>query len=242
MIGLVYIDESGDHSMDNVDPASPVFCLALTMFKLDDYVNRAQPAVTKLKLKHFGHDGVVLRSYDIRKNHGPFKILQNKAVLNAFMADVNDLMGQDFYELIAVAIRKDQHKSKYSNPAHPYDFAMQMALERLIDWAEVNGMTEVHVIAEGRGPREDAALEAEFWRVINNGTAFRRSDRFKAVNFRFYCVSKTTNLPGHQLADLAAYAVARQVRDPLKGYPPFKIVHSRFFRKRGNVLGFKVFP
>lgn len=242
MVGLVYLDESGDHSMDNVDPASPVFCLALALFTVDDYVQRAQPAVTDLKMKYFGHDGVVLRSYDIRKNQGPFQILQNKSVLKDFMADMNDLMGSDFYELIAVAIRKDRHAAKYHNPAHPYDFAMEMALERLIDWAEVKQLTEVRVIAEGRGAREDAALEAEFWRVISNGTSFRSRVRFRAVDFRFHCVTKATNLPGHQLADLAAYAVARHTRDPVKMYPPFQVVHPRLFKKNSQVLGYKVFP
>ena len=57
---VVYVDESGDHSLVSVDAAYPVFVLAFCVFKKSDYAQMVLPAVTQLKFKHFGHDQVVL--------------------------------------------------------------------------------------------------------------------------------------------------------------------------------------
>lgn len=240
---LAYLDESGDHSMGNVDPSSPVFCLTLALFDSDRYIEEIVPAITRLKIKYFGHEGIILRSHDIRKQRGGFSILRDATVRHEFMDDLNSIMSLDCYELIAIAIRKDRHAERYTQPANPYDLSIEFALERLIEWVEIKQKTEVHVLAESRGVREDNNLAKEFYRVVNNGTSFAHRSRFASVEFRFDCIKKVMNLAGHQIADLAAYAVARQMRDQSKIYPPWTIVYQRIFAgKSGGKYGLKVFP
>ena len=73
---MVFLDETGDHSMEAVDKDFPVFVLAFLLSEQDKYVHEIVPAFTKFKVDQFGHDGVILHSRDIRKCLGDFKYLQ----------------------------------------------------------------------------------------------------------------------------------------------------------------------
>ena len=62
---VVYVDESGDHSLASIDAGYPVFVLALCVFHKRHYSERIIPAVEKLKFNYFGHDSVVLHETDV---------------------------------------------------------------------------------------------------------------------------------------------------------------------------------
>jgi len=57
---VVYVDESGDHSLASIDRDYPVFVLALCVFHKRHYAEKIVPAVHKLKFNYLGHDCVVL--------------------------------------------------------------------------------------------------------------------------------------------------------------------------------------
>ena len=73
---VVYVDESGDHSLQSIDPNFPVFSLVFCIFKKSDFVETVVPVVQRLKFDFWGYDAVVLRGYEIRKQHGDFNILR----------------------------------------------------------------------------------------------------------------------------------------------------------------------
>lgn len=64
---IVYVDESGDHGLESIDPNYPVFVLAFCVFHKQYYAQKIVPAIEAFKFKHFGHDSVVLHEHDIRK-------------------------------------------------------------------------------------------------------------------------------------------------------------------------------
>lgn len=64
---VVYVDESGDHGLERIDPNYPVFTLAFCIFNKNHYAQRVVPSIEAFKFKHFGHDLVVLHETDIRK-------------------------------------------------------------------------------------------------------------------------------------------------------------------------------
>lgn len=72
---IVYVDESGDHSLESIDPEYPVFVLSFCIFRKDVYAETITPAVRKLKFHTFGHDMAVLHEIDIRKKRGAFSRL-----------------------------------------------------------------------------------------------------------------------------------------------------------------------
>ena len=67
---LVFVDESGDHSLVSIDPEFPVFALSLCVIAKSAYANYLLPRATQLKLDIFGHDEIILHEHDIRRRKG----------------------------------------------------------------------------------------------------------------------------------------------------------------------------
>ena len=57
---IVFVDESGDHSLESVNPDYPIFVLAFCILPTAAYVDQITPAVRRLKRQLFGHDLVIL--------------------------------------------------------------------------------------------------------------------------------------------------------------------------------------
>lgn len=70
------------------------------------YAEEVTPAALNFKFKYFGHDQVILHENDIRKARGVFNILQNANVRSVLMDDLNILVEQSNFVLIASAIQK----------------------------------------------------------------------------------------------------------------------------------------
>ena len=64
---IVYVDESGDHGLENIDPEYPLFVLAFCIFKKADYISQIVPALQDIKFRYWGHDAVILHERDFRK-------------------------------------------------------------------------------------------------------------------------------------------------------------------------------
>ena len=103
---VVYVDESGDHSLVSVDPEYPVFVLALCVFHKRHYSEKIIPAVEKLKFNYFGHDSVVLHENEIRKQKGDFAFLSHLPTRNEFMNRLTSIMEASNYILIACVVDK----------------------------------------------------------------------------------------------------------------------------------------
>ena len=182
---IVYMDETGDHTLEVVDKDYPIFGLVLVICEAGEYARAIVPAVYQLKMDFFGHEGVILRSYDIRKQKGPYAFLSNATRRNEFYTRINRIMGLEEHTLIASMIRKQHHKDRYGDAAaNPYDLAMEFALERLLPILEKAGQTEVYIMAEARGKKEDDQLSLSFYRFVNEGNSYVPADRVKRIQFR----------------------------------------------------------
>mgnify|MGYP003556281239 FL=1 len=172
---IVFVDESGDHSLTSIDQSYPIFVLAFCVFEKKHYAEDVTPAALKFKFKYFGHDQVILHENDIRKARGVFNILQNANVRGVFMDDLNTLVEQSNFVLIASAIQKEKLNSKYSDPDNPYHIAMALGLERIFLHLESLGCNTgtTHLLFESRGLKEDKDLELEFRRVCDNNKTKR---------------------------------------------------------------------
>lgn len=89
---IIYVDESGDHSLESIDPDYPVFVLSFCIFRKDEYAERVTPAIRHLKFATFGHDMVVLHESEIRRKKGAFSHL-SKEPREAFMNTLTDIIG-----------------------------------------------------------------------------------------------------------------------------------------------------
>src|ERR1700730_3608806 len=89
---IVYADESGDHSLTSINPQHPVFVLAFWLVSKPTCIDSIVPAFQRLKFDFWGHDGVVLHSHEIRKEHGDFNILRKAETRTAFIDRLNGVI------------------------------------------------------------------------------------------------------------------------------------------------------
>ena len=239
---IVYVDESGDHSLTKVDANYPVFVLAFCLFEKERYLTEVAPSMIRLKFSHIGHDQVVLHEREIRKQSGDFAFLRNSARREAFLQDLSALVNRAAFTLIAVAIRKHELKTRYTTPANPYHIALEYGLERLQDHLVKLGCQRgaLHIVFEQRGTKEDRDLELEFRRVCDGQNA-----KGQHLPFEFVLADKKGNSTGLQLADLVARPIGLHVIRPQQPNRSWDILRKKFRRSpSGNYRGWglKVFP
>ncbi|MBK9217453.1 MAG: DUF3800 domain-containing protein [Uliginosibacterium sp.] len=228
---VVYVDESGDHSLASIDKDYPVFVLALCVFHKRHYAEKIIPAVEKLKFNYFGHDSVVLHENEIRKQKGEFAFLSHLPTRNAFMAQLSSIMDASNFILIAGVVDKvrlGRHEGAASNPYH---IALGLCLEALREFLAEKRQDHLktHIIVECRGKKEDAELELEFRRICDGANSGSRSLPFEVV-----FADKKTNLAGLQLADLVARPVGLSHVRPGQPNQAFDMLKRKFFCDGGR--------
>lgn len=239
---IVYVDESGDHSLAKFDLEFPVFVLTFCIFRKEEYIGQIVPALQRIKFKHFGHDMIVFHERDIRKASGPFAFLTDASRRTEFMNDLSEWVEQSPFTIIAIVIRKEEFSARHAETRNPYLFAMKLGLERVEKHLRSREPQDrpTHIVFEARGKREDDQLELEFRRVCD-GANFRG----ESLPFQIVFAPKRINSSGLQLADLTARPIGRYVMNPAQPNRAYAIIEKKLDRSgSGKVEGYglKTYP
>ena len=92
----LFIDESGDHGLRNIDPGFPVFVLCSVLFTEKEYFE-ARDALNNIKNEFWGDKEVIFHSVDIRKWRDAFQILINPEIRERFLTRLNRVMSESKY-------------------------------------------------------------------------------------------------------------------------------------------------
>ena len=243
---IVFVDESGSATLSGIDSEYPIFVLAFMIVRKQDYTREIVPAIQEFKLRHFGHDQVILHEREIRKDLGDFRFLKEKQRKKQFIDELSNLIENAPIQLICVVINKEELKAKYRSPSSPYDIALKFGLERIHDllireneWKRNEENSIVHIIVEKRGKAEDSELELEFRRISD-----RENSTIRTFHFRLVFADKKSNSSGLQLADLIARPVGLRVLRPLQDNRAYEILEKKLVRNNGILdgHGLKIFP
>ena len=239
---VIYVDESGDHTLDAIDRDYPVFVLDFCIFRKDHYANTVVPKVQAFKFEHFGHDIVVLHEHEIRKQKPPFVFLQSQQKRAVFMEGLNRLIIEAEFTIIAAVIDKQRLANAYFRPASPYALALCFCMERAYAFLRDRGqhLRTTHIIVERRGKREDDELELTFRRIRDGANQWDVMPGFEIV-----FVDKKTNSSGLQIADLTARPIGRHVMKPEQPNLAWEIIEPKLRRSPGGKVtgwGLKIFP
>lgn len=238
---IIYVDESGDHSLSSVDKEYPIFVLAFCIFKKDTYTQNAVKRLKEFKFKHFGHDMVVLHENEIRRDKGYFKVLKSRELKQNFMNELTEIIEEENFTIIATAINKTQFDMT-SKTKNLYDLALRFCMERAYSFLYKNKQGEkiTHIVVERRGQKEDEALELEF-RRINDGQ--NQTNTF--MNFEIIMAHKQSNSAGLQLADLVARPIGINILRPNQENRAYEIIKKKFYEKKEGWFleyGLKIYP
>lgn len=222
--------------MVNIDPASPMFALTAAVYQREDYIAKEIPSLGRTKVVWWGHEGVIFRSYDIRKKQGPFSFCRIPDAREGFEKELCDLFRRSPAKIISAVIDKEKHQAQYVDPENPYYLAVRFVLERI---AMMSGGRAV-LVFESRGKKEDAIVRA-WCDLITGGENYARQE----YTFSVYFAKKCDNVAGLQMADLACNPIIHRVRNEMTQRPDWLAVRSRMRRKwSGKILGYglKIFP
>ena len=228
---VVYVDESGDHSLASINPEFPVFVLALCVIHKRHYAEKIIPAVEKLKFNYFGHDSVVLHEHDIRKQKGDFAFLSHLPTRLEFVRQLSSIMDVSNFILIACVVDKARMSKSEGASTNPYHIALDICLESLRGFLveKKQDHLQTHVVVECRGKKEDRELELEFRRICDGNNPGLRQLPFDVV-----FADKKTNLAGLQLADLVARPVGLNYLRPAQANQAFDMLKRKFYCDGGR--------
>ncbi len=222
---IVFVDESGDHSLESINPRYPIFVLLFTIFEKQHYVQKAMPAISNLKISTFGHDLIIFHEHEIRKKIGPFRKL-NFPERETLMTSLASLVEEMDFSLIPIIIDKHRMKEIGPDSTHIYHLAMQIGLEKLYQFLREHNQHQhdTHVIFEARGRIEDQALELEFLRICCGNNSLQEKLPFEIV-----IADKKTNSAGLQIADLAARPIGLSILRPEQINRAFQVFENKLY-------------
>ena len=220
---LAYGDESGTADLKSVSKNYPVFALVYCLFKVSDYVDEVVPRIQRLKIRHFGHDQVVLHSADIRqrsRRKAPFASLSLDE-MDALEEEVDDTFGRLPMRVVGVVIDKPAAVQASANsPFDAYEIAQAWCGELIMcsiqqrfseDWEG-----RIHLVAEGRSSRQDREMGKRF-ELVRMGKHHLSLRPLPDIRLAF--AEKASNSTGMQVADWAARPIARHALGPSETNP-----------------------
>ena len=198
---IAFVDESGDHALGPANDEYPLFVMVACVFDAEAYVSSFLPALARLKLKHWGHEAVVLHEREIRRPSGDFSFLLNPERRADFLSDIEQLVRNSSAELHGVVWDKrrvpmgEQFENVYSR-----------CLGALAGDVLSRGSArlETRWVIESRGAREDRQA----------GVGLAQLSKAEATRAIF--APKSRNLAGLQLADLCARPIGTHYLNPGK--------------------------
>lgn len=238
---IVFVDESGDHSLAKVDRDFPLFSLCLCVIRKAVYISNLIPRIKQIKFDAFGHDCVILHEADIRRKRGHFSML-GREPRERFMNELTTAIEETDMTVVAVVIDKRRLTERYRRPHNPYHLGVQYGLERVRHFLSLRAQHELltHIVCEARGRKEDVDLELQFRRICDGDNI-----EHAAYSFDIVICDKKANSEGLQLADLMARPIALHVLRPGQANRAFNVLQRKFFTGASGSIagnGLKVYP
>jgi hypothetical protein len=239
---VAFIDETGDHGLEKIDPNFPIFAICAVTTTVLKYTTNAAANLKQIKYHYWGHECEVIHGYKIRKKSGPFQFLKDQKASTAFYESLCLAFEELDATIVSAAIHKPNHKKQYSAPDNPFFLSLQFVLERLkMQWGgKISAAKPLLCVFEARG-RDDDARTTDWFNEICAGKNFRGEIFPFISDFK----KKEQNVCGHQYADLAAYTIARFVETGDETRKDWTVVKKRLRKSLlGNIQGYglKTFP
>lgn len=210
---VLFLDESGDHSLDIIDPQYPLFVLGGCVMDFDYHENIVAPQVNEYKKNLFGKEDFILHTADIARRRGIFQKLTDRAFREKFYRETNLLMDKLEHTVIACVIKKNEHLSRYGLAAvDPYILSLRILVERFVlEIRKRGGDAPGLIVAESRDETLDNELRLAWMELRTSGTGFISASEVRKYISELHFRDKKKGLAGLQIADLIVSPIGRHV-------------------------------
>lgn len=224
---VLFLDESGDHSLEVIDPQYPLFILGGIIVDVAYAKGEMTEKLNQFKRDLLGDESLILHTADMVRNRKGFNQLAQPDYRERFYRELNALLADLDYRIVACAIRKDAHLSRYGLAAiDPYHLSLEVLVERFC--YEVGDRVDGGVIvAEKRHRILDRQLRLAWLALKTGGTryvqAVQVAKRMKGLALR----GKEHNIAGLQVADLVVTPIGRALLGKTS-LVDYELIRSRF--------------
>lgn len=230
---ILFLDESGDHNLSVIDPQYPVFVLGGVIVEHSYAEGEMTDRMNAFKQRVFGTQDIILHTAEICRNQNAFAGLQDKDFRAFFYQELNSLMRELQYTVIACVIHKDNHLSRYGVAAlDPYLLSLDILVERF--GFEIPSDQSGLIVAEQRDSTLDRQIELAWLNLKIQGTKYISAQtlqqRVSGLNLR----NKKENLAGLQLADLVVSPIGRHVLGK-REKEDFQIIRQKFRKNNQGI-------
>ena len=237
---ILFLDESGDHSLNKIDPQYPVFVLGGCIVDGGYHDRKMTEEVQRYKRDLFGRDDFIIHTADIARRRGVFRALTNRDLRETFYEKTNQLMKRCDYMVVACGIKKDQHLHSYGLAAmDPYMLSLRILVERFVYEIRTRGAGEKGIIvAESRDEALDNQLRLSWIDLRTSGTKYLSASEIRNHVADLQIREKSQNIAGLQVADLIVSPIGRHIIGK-QSNADWEIIKEKFRRgPRGNYMGF----
>ena len=224
----MFLDESGDHSLDKIDLQYPIFVLGGIIVDAAYAKGDLVEEVRAFKRRVLGREDLILHTADITRNKNGFERMKDPVFREMFFGELNALMRRLEYQVVACAIRKGDHLARYEVSAlDPYFLSLEVLVERFCH--ELGTAGGGWIVAEKRNPTLDHQIEVAWLNLKIQGTKFLRAAQVARRVEGLVLRDKTHGLAGLELADLVVSPIGRfvqgkQIRED------FRVIEEKFRR------------
>jgi hypothetical protein len=241
---VLFLDESGDHSLTVIDPQYPLFILGGIIVDVEYAKGEMTERINGFKRDLLGSENISLHTADMVRNRNGFERLAHPELRAHFYRTLNSLLADLKYQIVACAIRKDAHLERYGMAAiDPYHLALELLVERLC--YEVGDCArEGVVVAEKRDRFLDRQLRLAWLTLKSRGTRYVKAGQVTSRIRGLALRGKEDNIVGLQVADLLVTPIGRFLLGKTS-LVDYEVIRSKFrCDRRGGYdgMGLVVLP
>lgn len=226
---IVYADESGSPVLGADTYDYPIFVLVFLLINKRHYAFDVVPKVQMLKFDFVGHDQLILHERDLRTGSKAFAFLQVPENRSSFLHRISAIVAETDVEVCATVIDKTKWTRHHADIWEPYERAAGLCIfataEALLRKGETD--TEVTIVFESRGKKEDQLLELDIHRMSRGERFVDPTSPAAGFSFRPLFVDKKSNSTGLQLADLFARPLGLAYLRPEKSNRAVDVLNAK---------------
>lgn len=237
---VLFLDESGDHSLDVIDPQYPVFVLGGCIVDMDYHEDVMTRKLIEYKQELFGRHDFLIHTADIVRRKGAFQKLTDKNFRERFYKETNLLMKTLDYMIVACVIKKEKHLEQYGLAAiDPYMLSLRILVERFVFEVQARGEGfPGHIIAESRDETLDNELRLAWMDLRTSGTEYVSASEIRKRVSELHIRDKKMGIAGLQIADFVVSPIGRYVleKSPKQDW---EVIKEKFRRNaKGQYMGY----
>ena len=227
---ILYLDESGDHDLINIDRNYPVFVLSGCILDSAYHDKVLKPSLNTFKRDTLGRTDIVLHYADYTRDGKGFEMMSDTPKREDFYRKLNKLIDNTDFTLLACIIDKTEHLKHYKYPINPYILSLEIIIEKFVMFLnkeKEQGM----IIAESRNNQLDNELNLAFLDIKIRGTRFLNpSEIVDKIDNHFYIKRKEENVAGLQLIDSIITPIGRRCLGLKNRYMDYSIIKDKFHK------------